>query len=182
MDSSQSELLSAEAGDVRIPWTLLALFVPGVLFGLGLYLVSGDPRFAWLAHPGAYPWELWGIAGCGSVATVAGFLDYRFHRSGRTTIGRPEHHSELVALAGGGIPLFVLMALASLLARPAVLLLPILVVVLFTTVLICYDEFVFHRKRCGHYETILHRLLVFGNALAWLAWTHWCFVRDRAHG
>jgi hypothetical protein len=48
--------------------------------------------------------------------------------------------------------------------------------------MICYDEFVFHRKRCGRYETMLHRLLVFGNGIAWLAWMHWCFVRERIHG
>jgi len=166
----------------RFPWTLLALFVPGSLFVLGLFLLRGDPRFEWLSQPVEYPWEFWAIAVCGLVATAAGALDYLYHRSGRTVIGGPEHHSELVALVGGGVPLFVLMALASLLPRPMVLLLPILVVVLFTTVMICYDEFVFHRKRCGNYETLLHRLLVFGNGLAWLAWTHWCFVRDRIHG
>jgi len=183
MRSSQSGTCSRQRpGASRFPWTLLALFVPGGLFGLGLYLMRGDSRFAWLAHPWEYPWEFWGIAVCGTIATAAGILDYRYHRSGRTAIGGPEHHSELVALAGGGVPLFVLMALASLLDRPTVLLLPILVVVLFTTVMICYDEFVFHRKRCGSYETMLHRLLVFGNGLAWLAWTHWCFVRDRIHG
>ena len=48
-----------------------------------------------------------------AVATVAGWLDWRYHRSGKTVIGRAEHHSELVALAGGGLPLFVLMAAAS---------------------------------------------------------------------
>ena len=97
-------------------------------------------------------------------------------------MGRPEHQSELAALAGGGVPLFGLMTAASIVPRPQVLLLPVLVVVLFTTVMICYDEFVFHRKRCGAYETLLHRLLVFGNGIAWLAWMHWCFVREGTHG
>src|SRR5436305_1488931 len=85
----------------------------------------------------------------------------RAHRSGRAAIGRAERHSELVALAGGGLPLFALMAAASVLPRPQVLLIPILVAVLFTAAMICYDEFVYHRKRCGRYETALHRLLVF---------------------
>jgi hypothetical protein len=116
------------------------------------------------------------------VATAAGAADWRFHRSGKTAIGRPEHRSELLALAGGGLPLFALMAAASVLPRPHVLLIPVLVVVLFTVVMICYDEFVFHRKRCGAYETLLHRLLVFGNGVAWLAWVHWCFVREATHG
>ena len=96
-------------------------------------------------------------------------------------MGRAEHHSELVALAGGGLPLFVLMAAASVVPRPQRLLIPVLLVVLFTAVTISYDEFVFHRKRCGAYETLLHRLLVFGNGLAWLAWMHWCFVRGDTH-
>lgn len=164
------------------PWTLLALFVPSILFGIGLFLLRDDPRFAWLAHPGAYPWELWLVGVCGVIATIAGLADWRYHRSGATAIGGAEHRSELIALAGGGVPLFVLMSLASLLARPALLLIPVLLVVLFTTVMICYDEFVFHRKRCGRYETLLHRLLVFGNGAAWLAWMHWCFVRERFHG
>jgi hypothetical protein len=171
----------AARGTTR-PWALVALFAPAALFGLGLFLVRGHPRFGWLAFPAEYPWEFWAVALCGSVATAAGVADWRYHRSGKTAIGRPEHHSELLALAGGGVPLFVLMALASVISRPAALLLPVMVVVLFTTVAICYDEFVFHRKRCGRYETVLHRLLVFGNGLAWLAWSHWCFVREAAGG
>jgi hypothetical protein len=108
---------------------------------------------------------------------MAGIADWRFHRSGKAAIGAREHHSELLALAAGGLPLFVLMTVASLMPRPQVLLVPVLVVLLFTVVAICYDEFVFHRKRCGRYETMLHRLLVFGMGIAWLAWVNWCFVR-----
>jgi hypothetical protein len=160
----------------RFPLTLLALFLPGALFVLGLWVMRHHPRFAWLTNVAEFPWEFWLLAVAGSSATAGGVLDWAYHRSGRTTIGRAEHHSELLALAGGGLPLFILMAAASVLPRPGVLLLPILVVVLFTVVLICYDEFVFHRKRCGRYETVLHRLLVFGNGVAWLAWVHWCFL------
>jgi hypothetical protein len=169
-------------GKQRLPLTLIALFLPGALLGVGLVLVRGQPRYGWLASPALYPWELWVILASGVVATVAGLLDWRYHRSGKTAIGAPEHNSELAALAGGGLPLFGLMAAASVVPRPHLLLLPVLVVVLFTTVLICYDEFVFHRKRCGAYETLLHRLLVLGNGVAWLAWSHWCFVRETAHG
>ncbi len=168
--------------DRRPPFTLLALFVPGTLFVGGLWFLNEHPRFQWLTDIREYPWELWLIAVCGLVATGAGVADWRFHRTGQAQVGRREHHSELLALGGGGVPLFVLMAAASLVASPQFLLVPILVVVLFTTVLICYDEFVFHRKRCGTYETILHRLLVFGNGFAWLAWMHWCFARERSHG
>lgn len=166
----------------RLPLTLVALLVPGLLFALGLFLVRDQPPFRWLQAVGEYPAELWIIAVCGVVATAAGAADWAFHRSGRTAIGAPEHHSELLALAGGGLPLFLLMAAASVIPRPLILLIPVLVVALFTTVAICYDEFVFHRKRCGLYETVLHRLLVFGNGIAWLAWAHWCFVREAYHG
>jgi hypothetical protein len=166
----------------RISLSLLALFAPGSLFVLGLFLVRDQPRFQWLGAPRDYPAEFWLIALGGLLATVAGVLDWDYHRSGRTAIGGAEHRSELLALACGGLPLFVLMALASVLEQPAVLLLPILVCVLATAVMICYDEFVFHRKRCGLYETLLHRVLVFGNGAAWLAWMNWCFVRGGSHG
>jgi hypothetical protein len=165
-----------------LPLSLVALFLPGALFGLGLLLVRDQPRYAWVGSPWLHPWEFWVILVSGLAATVAGVLDYAYHRSGKTVIGRPEHNSELAALAGGGVPLFVLMAVASVVSQPRWLLLPILVVVLATTVMICYDEFVFHRKRCGAYETLLHRVLVLGNGVAWLAWCHWCFVREAVNG
>jgi hypothetical protein len=166
----------------RLSLTLIALFVPGLLFGLGLLLVRDHPRYSWLTSMGLCPWEFWVLLLSGAVATAGGVLDWRFHRSGKTAVGRAEHHSELVALAGGGVPLFVLMAAASVVPRPQLLLIPVLLVVLFTAVVISYDEFVYHRKRCGAYETMLHRLLVFGNGIAWLAWMHWCFVRGEMHG
>jgi len=162
--------------------SLIALFAPGVLFVIGLALVRDQPRFEWLGDIGRFPWEIWVIAVTGGVATASGVLDWRFHRSGQTVIGQPEHRSELAALASGGVPLFVLMSAASVSTRPALWLVPILVVVLHTTVLICFDEFVYHRRRCGRYETALHRLLVFGNGTAWLAWMHWCFVRGASNG
>jgi hypothetical protein len=166
----------------RYPLTLVGLFMPGALFVLGLYLLRHHPRFAWLATLPDYPWEFWVIAACGTIATAAGFADWLYHRSGRTSLGAKEHHSELAALLGGGLPLFVLMSAASIIPRPAVLLVPAIALALVTLVLICYDEFVFHRKRCGPYETVLHRLLVCGNGIAWLAWVNWCFVRGGANG
>ncbi len=160
---------------------LAAMLVPAVLFPLGLFLVRGDPRFAWLGDVRAYPWELWAIAVCGTAATLGGVLDWRFHRGGETVVGRGEHRAHLLALAGGGVPLFALMTAASVSPRPARFLIPVLMVLICTVVMICYDEFVFHR-RCGRFETFAHRLLTCGNGLAFLAWAHWCFVRPAGAG
>lgn len=155
---------------------VLAMLVPAVLFPLGLVLLLDDARFAWLSRPADYPWEFWAIAAFGSAATAAGAVDWRIHRSGVTVVGGREHRAHVAALGAGGIPLFFLMAAASLSPRPAAFLLPILVVLTLTVVLICYDEFLFHR-RCGRVEHLMHRVLTFGNGLAFLAWVHWCFVR-----
>jgi hypothetical protein len=157
------------------------MLVPAVGFPLGLALLWGDPRFGWLTRPAEYPWELWAVALCGSAATAGGVGDYLFHRSGLTVVGVREHRAHLAALAGGGIPLFALMTLASLSLRPERFLLPVLVALIVTVILVCYDEFVFHR-RCGRLETLAHRLLTLGNGLAFLAWAHWCFVRGGPHG
>src|SRR5262245_27923775 len=162
------------------PSALVAMLVPAVLFPAGLLALRGDPRFAWLLRPADYPWELWAIALCGTFASLGGLADWLFHRSGETVVGAKEHRAHLAALLGGGVPLFVLMSLASLSPRPARWLLPVLVVLILTVVLICYDEFVFHR-RCGRLEALTHRLLTIGNGLAFLAWAHWCFVRGGAH-
>jgi hypothetical protein len=159
--------------------TLGSMLAPGVLFGVALAIAHlVDVRYAWLAQPSRYPWELWVLAAFGTVATAGGLGDWLFHRT-YVTVGPREHRSHLLALASGGVPLFALMAASSVLARPAVLLVPILVLVLYTATLICFDEFVFHRVRCTKLETLLHRLLVFGNGVAWLAWMNWCFVRTR---
>src|SRR5439155_20901691 len=108
---------------------------------------------------------------------LLGGRDRRFHRRDDTGDGRREHRANLLALAGGGMPLFALMAAASISPRPACFLVPVLVVLIYTVVMICYDEFVIHRH-CGRIETFTHRLLTCGNGLAFLAWAHWCFVRE----
>jgi hypothetical protein len=164
--------------------SLVALFAPGLAFGLGLlWLASrGSGAWHWLARPAQWPWELWTIAGSGLLGTVAGGADWAWHRwVAKCAIGPAERRCELLAMAAGGGPLFVVMAAASLSARPAAWLLPAVVIVVATTVMICYDEFVFHRKRCRRLETLLHRGLVFGQGGAWLAWAHWCFVRGGLH-
>ncbi|TMQ33386.1 MAG: hypothetical protein E6K70_13395 [Planctomycetota bacterium] len=155
------------------------MLVPAVLFPTGLLLLREDARFTWLGDVSAYPLEFWVIAVCGTVASGGGLLDWLHHRSGETTVGRREHRAHVLALASGGLPLFVLLAFASLSSQPLRFLLPVLVLLIYTVVLISYDEFVFHR-RCGRFETVMHRLLTFGNGLAFLAWTHWCFVSRSA--
>jgi hypothetical protein len=155
---------------------LASMLLPAILFPLALFAARNVPRFQWLHDPTRYPWELWAIALSGCAATVGGILDWQFHRSGLTAVGAHEHRAHIAALAGGGVPLFALMCIASVTARPSMLLLPILIVAIATIVMICYDEFRFHR-RCGVFESRTHRLLTIGNGIAWLAWMHWCFVR-----
>lgn len=159
--------------------SLVALLIPGVGFGILLLLVEKSGRFSGLATFSTFPWELWLIAVAGTLATLGGLADWAFHRwVAKCKIGKAERRCELIALAAGGAPVFLLMALASAAKAPSLYLLPIVVLVLFTTVLICYDEFIFHSRRCKKLETVFHRVLVLGNALAFLAWFHWCFVRE----
>ncbi len=168
-----------KVGDAK---SLVALFAPAILVVAGLKLLyQSDPRFSWLAAPLSYPFELYVMCVCGTLATVGGVGDWWYHRV-YVTAGPNERKSHLLALATGGFPLALLMCWASVLPDPRNLLIPILVVVLYTTVLICLDEFLFHWKRCLPFETLMHRILVLGNGVAWLAWMHWCFVRGGAGG
>ncbi|MBL7663461.1 hypothetical protein JNK13_11980 [bacterium] len=111
----------------------------------------------------------------GVIATIGGVCDWVFHRL-YVASGPNEHKSHLLALGTGGVPLFVLMAWASVTPEPGKFLIPIIVILLYTTTLICYDEFQFHLKRCRPLETLFHRMLVFGNGIAFLAWLHWIYV------
>jgi hypothetical protein len=152
--------------------SLALLFAPGVGFITALWLLKDtDARFAWFNQPASYPWQFWAIALCGTIATLGGAGDWLFHKI-YVTVGPHEHHSHLLALGAGGA-VFALMAAASVLEQPASLLIPIVVALLVTTVLICYDEFAFHIRRCKPFETLLHRMLVLGNAAAFLCWLHW---------
>jgi hypothetical protein len=157
---------------------LAASLAPGGLFALGLLCLSQGERFAWLRHsPLSYPWELWVIAVAGGLATSAGVLDWRLHRRAGIAIGAPERRAELVALVFGGLPLFALMAAATAL-RARWLLVPVVAQALFVAILVSYDEFVFHRRRCSAEETRLHRILTLGQTVALLGWMHFCFVRE----
>jgi len=178
---SESIRLTRRRLSAHGPAALLALLVPALAFPLGLVLLRNDARFDWLAGPQDYPWQFWVVAVCGSLATIAGVIDWRIHRSGSTVVGRREHRAHVAALAGGGIPLFLLMAVASIVARPAQLLVPVLIALIATVIFICYDEFLFHR-RCARGEVLAHRTLTLGNGVAFLAWAHWCFARGAIDG
>jgi hypothetical protein len=156
-----------------------ALFVPGTAF-TALWLTHlDDPRFAWL-DPRRGSWQFWVIAVAGCAATMAGVKDWSYHRRGGRQVGPRERRVEFAALAFGGVPLFVVMAFASLASEPASFLVPVVAVAIAVAVGVCYDEFTFH-TRCDREESILHRVLTLGMAAAWLAWTHGCFVARSAH-
>jgi len=160
--------------------SVMLVLAPGAFFaGALLALRDVDPRLAWLGDVTRYPWQFWGIALTGIVATSAGLADWVFHKL-YVTVGPREHRGHVQALAAGGA-LFVVMATASFAARPERLLVPVAVALVTTTALICDEELRFH-GRCGAFETRLHRLLVFGNGAAFLCWVHWLFVAGRPHG
>lgn len=123
------------------------------------------------------PWQFILLTIAGSIAALGGVLDWRFHRVELAMkISKKERDAEAYALITGGTPMFILLLLANLSESPTFYLIPILVVLIYTVALICYDEFVFHSKRCGKKETLYHRMLVFGNGIAWLAWIHLIFI------
>lgn len=151
------------------------LFAPGVLFVTILWLLKDvSPRFAWFNDVLHYPWQVWGISLFGMVATIGGAGDWLFHKV-YVTVGPNEHHSHILGLGAGGV-VFILMLLATVADQSLNWLLPTIVALLVTVTLICYDEFAFHARRCKPFETLLHRLLVFGNGVAFLCWLHWVFV------
>ena len=156
---------------------LLTLFVPGAGFLWGLFQVSGRPGYVDLSNASTVPWQLWVIGVCGIAATIAGVLDWHYHITGIRVVSRKERHGELIALGLGGTPLFILMMVASVAPDPRPFYLPVLLVTLFTVTMICMDEFVYHRRSCTRYESALHRILVFGNGAAFLAWFHWIVTR-----
>lgn len=145
----------------------MLLLTPGALFGLGLLALPAD-RSPLLAHV-----IVIGVAGI--LATAAGAGDWWYHATGRRVIGPRERRTELIALVFGGGPLFGLMAAASLVTSPLRLVVPVILVVAVIAALVVHDERRYH-ARCTRFETALHRVLVGGQSIAFLAWAHWCFV------
>ena len=156
--------------------SLILLFVPAVLFAVLLFILRENLALRIVSDFPYLPWQFLCMAVFGTIATVGGVLDWRYHRNPlNLKIPKKERDAEAAALGLGGVPMFVLMWCAMMSQKPSNYLIAILVVLIYTVVAISYDEFVFHIKRCGPTETIYHRMLVFGNGLAWLAWFHFIF-------
>ncbi|MBA3665497.1 MAG: hypothetical protein H0W61_14985 [Bacteroidetes bacterium] len=163
---------------MRKYFSLVMLFTPAMLFGLLLFIYRNNAKLHITNSFPFLPWQFLLIITFGILATTGGVLDWRFHRNPlNMKIPKKERDAEAVALSLGGVPMFILMWLAMINSKPEVFLIPIIIVLIYTVVAICYDEFVFHIKRCGKLENFYHRLLVFGNAIAWLCWFHFIYYK-----
>lgn len=154
--------------------SLIFLFVPGAIFCISLSVFK-NPE---LPYEIIFSSHFIIIIVSGTAGTAAGVLDWNYHRKVLgMKISKRERKAEAAALGLGGIPMSVLLASAMHSSEPKVYLLPVISILVFTAVLVCYDEFVFHRKRCSLKETVFHRILVFGNTGAFLAWFHLIFIK-----
>ncbi|MCW7469268.1 hypothetical protein [Leptospira kanakyensis] len=154
------------------------LFAPAGLFLSFLILFIDHSKLSISENFPYFAWQFHVIIVTGIVATIGGFLDWRFHRKTlNMKISRKERIVEAIALGLGGLPMFFLMWFAMVSTKPFEFLIPIILVLIFTVSAICYDEFIFHKKRCGNLENLYHKMLIFGNGIAWLAWFHFIYVR-----
>lgn len=158
--------------------SLILLFIPAILFLLLIILFKSAPQLAFTLTLPFMPWQFWGIILFGIIATTGGVLDWRYHRNPlNLKIPKKEREAEAFALGAGGVPMFLLMCFATFSNDPKYFLIPIIIVLIYTTVAICYDEFIFHIKRCTKIENIYHRMLVYGNGLSWLCWFHFIYCK-----
>ncbi len=163
---------------IRTYLSLILLFVPAVLFGLLIFIYRDNSKLEFSDFSPFLPWQFFAIIIFGVIATIGGVLDWRFHRNPlNMKISKKERDAEAAALGIGGIPMFLLMWLAMVSSKPTIYLIPIIIVLIYTVVAISYDEFVFHIKRCENLEKTYHRMLVFGNGIAWLAWIHFIYCK-----
>jgi hypothetical protein len=152
--------------------------VPACFFLLLLIIFKESPTLKIKSNFPFLPYQFWGIGFFGTIATIGGVLDWKYHRNPlNMKIPKKERDAEAAALGLGGVPMFVLMWVAMMIEKPNALLIPILIALIYTVVAISYDEFVFHRKRCTWKETVYHRMLVLGNGIAWLCWVHFIFCK-----
>ena len=157
-------------------FSLVAVLAPGLAMPLLLWFAPSAWALPPLGSPASWPAAFWVRAIAGTIATGAGVLDWRFHRCGGRRIAAEERRAERLALSLGP-PLFALLTLASGPLPLSRVLVPVVAVALVMAGLIVFDEVRFHRA-CGRYETRLHRLLVGGNGIAFLAWLAWCAQRE----
>ena len=158
--------------------SVILLFVPPVLFAFLILIYSNNPKLRFENLFPYLPWQFYVIGLFGVIATIGGVLDWKYHRDPlNMKIPKKERDAEAAALGLGGVPMFALMWFAMLSSKPSYFLIPVLVVLIYTVVAISYDEFVFHAKRCGKTETVYHRMLVFGNGIAWLAWFQFIYCQ-----
>jgi hypothetical protein len=156
--------------------SLIFLFIPAILFFALILLYKNSIKLKINAHFPYLTWQFYVIALFGIIGTAGGILDWRFHRDPlKLKIPKKERDAEAFALGAGGVPMFLLMWFAMLSNHPAAFLVPIIIVLIYTVVGISYDEFVFHIKRCDKTENRYHRMLVFGNGIAWIAWFHFIY-------
>lgn len=163
---------------LRTYLSLILLLIPPILFGLLILIFKDNTKLQIENKFPFLPWQFLIITLCGLTATIGGVLDWKFHRNPlNMKIPKKERDAEAAALGLGGIPMFILMWFAMTSSKPSNYLVPILIVLIYTVIAISYDEFVFHIKRCSRIENTYHRMLVFGNGLAWLAWFHFIYCK-----
>ncbi len=158
--------------------SLILLFMPAILFGILLFLLRDNPKLEISSNIPFLPIHFWIIAVFGAIATAGGVLDWSYHRNPlNMKLPQKERDAEAAALGLGGLPMFILMSISMLSSNPKLYLIPIQIVLIYTVVAICYDEFIFHVKRCNRIENTYHRMLVFGNGFAWLCWFHFIYCK-----
>lgn len=158
--------------------SLLLLFAPALMFLVLLILEKGNEKLPIKNDFPFLTWQLMVMIVAGTIATTGGYLDWRFHRKTlQLKISKKERIIEAMALGLGGLPMFFLMWIAMMNEKPTDFLIPIMIVLIFTVTSICYDEFLFHKKRCGKQENRYHKMLVFGNGIVWLSWFHFIYVK-----
>jgi hypothetical protein len=161
------------------PHALIGALIPGAAFVVLLVTASRtDARFAWVARPWTAPWPIFAIAIAGTIGLAGTVSDFVYHRRKPAPIVGPlEHRAHVLALFTGGVPLFAIMAAATLASNAMRLLVPVIVVAMSVVLWVAYDEYVFHRRRqCAPVEETFHLMANLGNAAAFLAWVQWVFV------